>query len=194
MNAADALKLAEEHIEDDMVVLADTVRECEFGFYFATDTRKHQQTGRREDFLIGSCGLLVDRNTKEVHDLGSAFDVDYWMEAYRRGLHKPTTVIVRKVYDRQRAAEALHRLQMTYVIPEKAYGETWVIPRHYGLKHFRKSFEDLPVRFENQNLIFRLREIERIESEQDVVIELVTDNPAEPGDARELPIARAPDG
>jgi len=179
MNATDALKLAEGHIADDMVVLADTVRECEFGFYFGTDSQKHQQTGRWEDLLIGSSGLLVDRNTKEVHELGSAFDLDYWMEAYRRGLHKPTTVVVTKVYDRQRAAEALNRLQMTYVIPEEAYGETWVIAQHYGLKEFRKSFDDLPARFEDQNLIFRLREIERIESEQDVVIELVSQNVAE---------------
>ena len=175
MNAADALRLAHEHIADDMVVLADTVRECEFGFYIATDTRKHQQTGRWEDLPApGGSGLLVDRTTNEIHELGSAFQVDYWMEAYRRRLHKPITVVVTKVYDRQRAAEALNRLQMTYVIPEEAYGETWVIPQHYGLKQFRKSFDHLPVRFENQNLIFRLREIERIESGQDVVIQLVS--------------------
>ncbi len=176
MNAAEALKLAERYIEDDFVVLADTAREGEFGFYFGTDSRKHQETGRMEDLPApGWSGLLVDRNTGEVHELGSAFGVDYWLEAYRRGLYKPTTVVVTKVYDRQRAAEALRRLQMAYVVPEQAHGETWVIPQHYGLRDFRKSFESLPARFENQNLLGRLREIESIEAEEDVVIDLVTE-------------------
>ena len=85
MNAADALKLAEEYIDDEFVVLAETVRECEFGFYFGTDTRRHQQTGKLADLAApGWSGLLVDRNTKEVHQLGSACDVNYWLEAYRR--------------------------------------------------------------------------------------------------------------
>jgi hypothetical protein len=37
---------------------------------------------------------------------------------------------------------------------------------------FKKTFDNLPAQFENQNLIFRLREIENIESEHDLVIEL----------------------
>lgn len=172
MNVDEALKLAEQHIGCDMVVLADTVSEREFGFHFHTDSKRHQETGRWEDLLCGSCGVLVERATGEVHDLGSAFGIDYWFEAYRRGLHRPLTVVITKVFDRQRAAEALHRLQMTYVIPEEAYGETWVIPQPYTLKDFRKAFDALPARYENQNLIFRLHDIERIESERDVEITL----------------------
>lgn len=172
MDVNEALKLAERHIDCDMVVLAETVSEREFGFHFHTDSKRHRETGRWEDLLVGSCGVLVERATGEVHDLGSAFGVDYWFEAYRRGLHRPLTVVVTKVLDRQRAAEALHRLRMTYVIPEEAYGETWVIPQFFGLKDIRKSFDALPARYENQNLISQLHEIERIESERDIEITL----------------------
>lgn len=64
MNADEALKLAEEHIAVDMVVLAETVRECRFGFYFGTDTRKHQQSGRWEDLAApGGVWLSRDRNS-----------------------------------------------------------------------------------------------------------------------------------
>jgi len=45
MTVDEALKLSEEQIDGDMVVLADTVRECKFGSYSGTDTRKHQETG-----------------------------------------------------------------------------------------------------------------------------------------------------
>ncbi|NOY70475.1 MAG: hypothetical protein GXP53_13490 [Deltaproteobacteria bacterium] len=122
--------------------------------------------------LVESSGLLVDRKTGVVHKLGSAFDLKYWFEAYRRFLHVPNNVIVAKVFDQQRAADALCQLQMTYVIPEISHGTTWRIPKHYNSKMFRNAFDNLPAQFENQNLIFRLREIEKIESEHDLIIEL----------------------
>jgi len=128
MNIIEAKKLAEEHISEDMILLDDQSRECEFGFYFATDSRKHLKTGRADDLLIGSWGVLVDRETGEVHDLGSGFDLEYWIEAYRRHLHVPNKVVVKKVRDQKRAVDALYHSQMTYVIPEKAHGETWKIP------------------------------------------------------------------
>jgi hypothetical protein len=170
MNIAEAKKLAEAHISEDMVLLDDQSRECEFGFYFATDSRKHQNTGRFENLLIGSWGVLVDRETGEVHDLSSAFDLEYWFEAYRRHLHVPNTVVVKKVKDQKRAVDALYRLQMTYVIPEQAHGEIWKIPKQYSPKSIKDAINDLPVCFENQDLIFRLREIETIEAGHDLEI------------------------
>jgi hypothetical protein len=173
MNIAEARTLAEAHVPDDLVVLKDNSLECAFGFYFAIDSRKHQESGLVEDLLVGTSGLLVDREKGEVHDLGSAFDLDYWFEAYRRHLHIPNTVIVTRVLDRQRAADALCRLQLSYVIPEQEAGVTWRIPRLYNSKDFIKAFDDLPAHFENQNLIFRMQEIENIEAERDLEIVLL---------------------
>jgi|GEM_PF-4143309 len=170
MDSEAAYKLAQNYVDDNIVVLASGSRECAFGFYFPTNTAQYLETGRLEDMGSGSCGVLVDRISGNVHELGSVYDVDYWLEAYERQLHRPLTVTITKVWDRQRAADALCRLQMTYVIPEEAYGETWRIPRHYSSKDYRKAFDDLPARFENQNLIFRLYEIQRIESDRDVEI------------------------
>jgi hypothetical protein len=179
LDRAEARRLAEAHVPDEIVVLSEHWQECEFGFYFATDTRSHRESAGFEDLLVGSCGVLVDRLTGEVHTLGSALDTEYWFEAYRRRLHVPNTVIVTKVFDRQRAAEALCRLQMTFAIPEGAHGVTWRIPQHYRVNDFQRAFDNLPARFENQGLIFRLREIERIERENDLVIEIEPTDHAE---------------
>ena len=168
MDAESAYAAAREYVDDGIVVLKDNARECSFGFYFPTDTAAHQESGRIEDMLVGSCGLLVDRRTGEVHELGSAFGVDYWLQAYERNLHLPQTLTVTKVFDRQRAADGLCRLQMTYVIPEEAHGEVWRIPKHYNSKDFRSAFDALPATFGNQNLIFRLHDIERLESDREV--------------------------
>ncbi|MBM79082.1 MAG: hypothetical protein CMJ78_00625 [Planctomycetaceae bacterium] len=160
MDAESARATAQQTVDDGIVVLKEHVRECPFGFYFPTDTVEHQRAGRIEDMLIGSCGVLVDRHSGEVHELGSVFDVEYWLEAYEKNLHLPHTVTVTKVFDRQRAADALCRLQMTYVILEEAHGDIWRIPKHYSSKDFRKAFDELPAAFDNQHLIFRLHELQ----------------------------------
>lgn len=179
MNQAEARRLAEGHVPDDIVVLTEHAAECEFGFYFATDSRAHQKAGRFGDLLIGSCGVLVDRANGKVHNLGSAFPPKYWFTAYGRHLHLPCAVVVTKVHDQQRAAEALLRLQMSFAVPEETHGTVWRVPKHYGLKDFRKEFAKLPARFENQNLIFRLHEIEKIERGEDLVMQIEPTNSAE---------------
>jgi hypothetical protein len=179
MNQTEARKLAEAHVPHDTVVLSEHSAECEFGFYFATDSRAHQETGRFEDLLIGSCGVLVDRANGNVHHLGSAFPPEYWFEAYRRHFHLPCTVVVTEVQDQERAAESLLRLQMSFVVPEEAHGTVWRIPKNYGLKDFLRSCEKLPARFENQNLIFRLHEIETIEKGGDLVMQVEPTDSAE---------------
>lgn len=179
MNQTEARRLAEAHVPDDIVVLTDHFAECEFGFYFATDSRAHQETGRFEDLLIGSCGVLVERTNGNVHQLGSAFPLEYWFEAYRRHLHLPCTVVVTKVQDRQCAAESLLRLQLSFVVPEEAHGTVWRIPQRYRLKDLLRSFEKLPARFHNQNLIFRLHEIEKAEKGVDLVMQVEPTNSAD---------------
>lgn len=172
MTPAEALVLAEKHAESEMVVQADTLRETKFGFYFHVASEKYLRTGDMMDMPVGSCGVLVDRNTGQVHGLGSAFNLQYWLDAYDRALHLPTDVIVLTVSDRQRAASALGRLQMSYVIPEVAYGETWTVPRHYDQKDFIRSFDSLPTRFERQNLIFRMHDLDAIAANSDLTIAL----------------------
>jgi hypothetical protein len=188
MNKTEATRLAEAHVSADVVVLDEYSKECEFGFYFATDSRAHQKTGRIEDLLVGSCGVLVARTTGNVHDLGSGFPPEYWFEVYRRRLHLPCTVVVTKVRDRQRAAEAILRLHMTFVVPEEANGTVWRVPQHYEMGHMLKACDNLPVRFEHQNLVFRLHEIQRIESSTELTIRIET---AEPSAA---PLPSAPGG
>ena len=172
MTPTEALDFAERHVEPGTVVVADTIRETKFGFYFHTTSERYVKTQDVLDLPVGSCGVLVDRRTGDVHDLGSAFGVDYWLEAYDRGLHLPIDVIVTRVGDRQRAASALERLQMSYVIPEVAHGDTWTIPRHYNHKDFIRAFDSLPARFESQRLIFSMHELDEIADDSDVTIEL----------------------
>ena len=176
MTPADAFTLAENHIEAGMVADAKTLRETDFGFYFHVTFEEYLRTGDMMDMPIGSCGVLVDRETGAVHDLGSAFDLEYWLEAYDRGLHLPMDVIVLSVGDRQRAASALGRLQMSYVVPEVAHGETWTIPNHYNQKDFIRAFDSLPARFEAQGLIFRMHEIDAIAENPDLTITLQRHN------------------
>ena len=172
MTPEEAFELVENHVKPGMVADASTFRETDFGFYYHVTTEAYIRTGDMMDLPVGSCGVLVDRETGRVHDLGSAFGLEYWLEAYDRGLHQPMDVVVTSVGDRQRAASALGRLQLSYVIPEFEHGETWKIPRHYNQKDYIRAFDSLPARFEAQHLIFRMREIDAIAENIDVTITL----------------------
>jgi hypothetical protein len=176
MTPEEAFALVEKHIEAGMVADASTRRETNFGFYFNVTSEAYLRTGDMMDMPVGSCGVLVDRNTGEVHDLGSAYGLEYWLEAYDRGLHRPMDVVVVSIGDRQRAASALGRLQMSYVIPEVAHGETWTIPRHYNQKDFIRAFDSLPARFASQRLIFRMHDIDAIAANPDISIVLEPSN------------------
>lgn len=176
MTPEEAFTLVEKHIEAGMVADASTLRETEFGFYYHVTSEAYLRSGDMMDMPVGSCGVIVDRITGEVHDLGSAFGLEYWLEAYDRGLHQPLDVVVLSIGDRQRAASALGQLQMSYVIPEIAHGETWTIPRHYNQKDFIRAFDSLPARFEAQRLIFRMHEIDAIAENTDLSISLEPSN------------------
>lgn len=172
MTPEEAFSLVEKQIEVGLVADASSLRETKFGFYFSVTTEAYLRTGNWMDMPFGSGGVIVERNTGAVHKLGSAFDLEYWLEAYDRGLHKPMDVVVVAVGDRQRAASALCRLQMSYVIPEVAHGERWVVPRGYHQRDFIRAFESLPARFEAQQLLFRMHDIDAIAKDTDLSIVL----------------------
>ena len=172
MTLSEARSLAEAHVSDELVVLEKFANECTFGFYFAISSRAYEESGKFENMLIGSSGLLVDRGNGKVHELGSGADLEYWFKAYQRNLHLPQTLIVTKVHDRQRAADALLRLHMSFVIPEEEGGVIWRIPQYFSVKQIRNSLDSLPCQFEGQDFIFRLRDIEAIEADNNLEIEL----------------------
>lgn len=176
MTSQEAFALVERHIEAGMVADASTLRETKFGFYYYVTSEAYLRSGDMMDMPVGSCGVIVDRITGEVHDLGSAFGLEYWLEAYDRGLHQPMDVVVVSIRNRQRAVSALGRLQMSYVIPEVAHGETWTILRHYNQEDFIHAFESLPARFKAQNLIFRMHDINAITENSDLLIALEPSN------------------
>ena len=176
MTPQEAFAIVERHIEAGMVADVNSLRETKFGFYYHVTSEAYLRSGDMMDMPVGSCGVIVDRITGEVHNLGSAFDLDYWLEAYDRGLHQPMDVVVVSIGDRQRAASALGRLQMSYVIPEVAHGEIWRIPQHYNQKDFLRAFDSLPARFEAQQLIFRMHEIDAIAENTDLSILLEPSN------------------
>ena len=73
MTPEEAFALAEMHIESGFVVDHDTLKETDFGFYFHVTTEEYLRTGDLMDLPVGSCCVLVDRITGDVHDLLGVF-------------------------------------------------------------------------------------------------------------------------
>jgi hypothetical protein len=171
MTPAEALSIAEQHVDEGRVIDLEAFRESRHGYFFGIMWEKPPRPGDDNYGIAGGLlGIWVDRRTGEVEELGSGADVDYSLEAFDRDLHRPMDVTVVTVGDRKRAAKALLGLHMTYVIPEFAYGETWRIAKEYTVQDFMLAFDSLPVRFEKHVLFCCMEAIESLAKKPDLTV------------------------
>ena len=78
-------KIASDHLS---VLFANAdlfempVHSGEYGWVFSYQSRQYIQTNNMSDALIGNSPILVDKNSHEIHILGSGFPVEYYIENY----------------------------------------------------------------------------------------------------------------
>ena len=169
MTHDEAKQIAAEWLkENESLRLDELAEKTDFGYLFSLCPRNS------DEILAGVSGVIVERDTGVVHTVGSGKTAAYWLEAYEKGLHEMQDVIVVSVKDRQRAAFALKALRLSHVVEEVDGGTVWKIPQEYTEREFRELLENLPVRFKDQKLLFRLEELKRIEDSDEVEIKLET--------------------
>lgn len=78
------LALYEEQGSPELVLLADRTRETEFGWLFFYQAKKYLASGDPNDSVAGNSPLLVDRRSGTLHETGTAREIDWYIENYRR--------------------------------------------------------------------------------------------------------------
>ena len=143
------------------------------GWYFCPQSKKYIQTDDPRDMLVGSCGVLVNKDTGEIYRMGSAYPREYWIEAYQKGIGGVCDLLVTSVKDKGEAVELLLALRLLFVEPEEAYGEVWTIPQTFSRNMLMKCLDNLPVRFEDQSLVFHLEVIKQLEESCALEFEII---------------------
>lgn len=80
-----ALELAKEYLKDSEVPLQVTY-EGEFpeGWYFCYQSKEFLETGELSAQLAGNAPFLIDRQSGELHVLGTAKPVESYLEYYMK--------------------------------------------------------------------------------------------------------------
>jgi hypothetical protein len=159
--------IAQNFINDDLVILEDNIIEKDFGWFFTFASKK---TG---EFLFGSNGFIVDREDGRIYELGSAFSVERDLQMYELGYKfKSYNLTIISVSNFPKTIYLLHKLRMKYVTPEFEHGTVWKIPKEYSYKELTKCLLNLPITFENQAFYFELETLEKLKQSKCCKFEL----------------------
>lgn len=114
----------------------------------------------RED-VVGSNGLIVNKQTGAVFHLGSAFPVKRDLTFYDAGFQcRAYDLVVLAVHDMDTALDMLEQLRLSsLVVPEYEHGRVWRIPRCVSRADLQAKLRSLPCVFGEQDLYFKLERL-----------------------------------
>jgi len=77
--------MADSHVRtlsEDFILNPNPIHEGEYGWVFGYQHREFLQTGEISAALAGNAPLLIDKNTTQLHTLGTAHPVEYYVKNY----------------------------------------------------------------------------------------------------------------
>lgn len=150
-----ARRIATAHVPPDCGLLDETTRERPSGWYFAYQSHRYLQSRDFRHMLVGSGGLMVNKETGDVFEFGSAYPLERNFAAYEWGMRSNTNdLTITAVHDLPRALDSLLKLRLSYAIPEAAHGRTWRIPRSYDRAQLQTLLQSLPHTFPDYTGLF----------------------------------------
>lgn len=119
-------------------------------------------------FLAGAYnGLIIDKNSTEFAQPGSALSLEEWMYGFKMGIRgERLDLIIEKVYDYRAATEFLERLKVQYVKIEIEGGTEWKIPNEFSRKEIKKRLDKPPCTFKNQSFTYSIAVFKRLNNEK----------------------------
>lgn len=161
---AQARQIALAHIGPDCALIEEATFEKPYGWYFCGQSRAYLETGNIMVMLVGGGGFIVERENGRIFAFGSAYPLDTWIANYERGFkYASYDLVITAVYDMHETARLLQRLDMTFVLPETAYGVEWKIPEQYGHKQLLAALKRLPCLFQDQAFWHKVEVFDQID-------------------------------
>jgi hypothetical protein len=120
------------------------------------------------DLLVGAYnGIIVDKNSTDYFQPGSAFDLEKWMYGFKIGLRgRRYDLMIEKINDYRSTLEMLDKLRLTYVKIDLENGTEWKIPKDFKRKEIKKRLDKMPCIFKNQVFTFLIDEFRQITNER----------------------------
>ena len=73
-----------KHPKRELVIVRE--QEYEFGWLFCWGSKEFADSGDAKHALIGAAPLIVDRSDGQIYVTGTAHQMEYYIDEYRRGI------------------------------------------------------------------------------------------------------------
>ena len=147
-----ARRLAKEKITLRDVALGDA-RELQQGWFFPIAQ-------------IGCSGVIVNKCTGRVFELGSAFPIERDLALYDRGYQfERYDLVILSIRDLDATRRAVGRLPLQVVEPKYEHGQVWRVPKTMTDLQRWKLLEKLPCILPALRLYFHLEVLEEVRRE-----------------------------
>jgi hypothetical protein len=162
-----AFKIAEASMPG--AVDLERIRELQQGWYFSIRPQEEPngpgQTSRppvpRDVPIGGYCGLIVNKQTGEVHRVLGKCGVDRDLELYDKGYQFDAyDLVVLEVKSWNDSLDVLVDLRVSVTEPEYEHGTVWRVPRALTRAELRRRLSHLPCVFETAHLYSQLERLE----------------------------------
>ncbi|WP_072052726.1 YrhB domain-containing protein [Pantoea anthophila] len=83
VNFLEAVEKAKEYLKDTDIPVAITLQgRFSEGWFFCFQSREYLETGEFSSQLAGNSPFLVDKDTGEIHELGTAYPIEKYLQDY----------------------------------------------------------------------------------------------------------------
>lgn len=83
VNFGDAVEKATEYLKDtDIPVVITLQGRFSEGWFFCFQSREYLETGEFSAQLAGNSPFIVDKDTGEIHELGTAYPIEKYLQDY----------------------------------------------------------------------------------------------------------------
>lgn len=83
VNFVEAVEKATEYLKDTDVPVVITLKgRFSEGWFFCFQSREYLETGEFSAQLAGNSPFLVDKDTGEIHELGTAYPIEKYLQDY----------------------------------------------------------------------------------------------------------------
>lgn len=91
LDSKDAMRAVSDHLSklekvvgEPLALIENETIEKPFGWIFFYNSKKYTDTGDIKYMLAGNAPIILDKNTGKIHETGTAYPVEYYIEEYER--------------------------------------------------------------------------------------------------------------
>ena len=165
----EAIEKVRSTLSDDMDVMLDNIIEKEYGWVLFPQSKTYIETKDPMSMVFCSGGILVEKATGKLCELGSFYSTEENLRIYELGYfqYENCDIEVMKVINESKTIEHLSKLRIKYVVPEEECEIVWKIPTEYTVEQLRTKLRLLPARFNLGNAYCIWEEMELLKTQCD---------------------------